>query len=166
MLTVTSQYALRALVHLAKMPQGKVMLGRDLAAATEIPSNYLSKMLVALRNAGILETSRGTGGGYRLKKSAQEIYLIDVVELFETVSRKPTMCLLNGTHACDETAPCSAHTIWRDLRATYMGFLISTPLSALAGLNHAAAAQGRNAEADKQTARASDRGEGNGTTAH
>lgn len=141
MLTTTSQYALRALIHLAKLPEGKVMLGRDLAAATEIPPSYLSKMLVSLRNAGILETARGTGGGYRLKKAPQEIYLIDVVELFETVSRNETMCLLSGTHRCNEADPCSAHTIWRDLRATYMGFLISTPLSALAGLNRRAAAE-------------------------
>lgn len=141
MLTTTSQYALRALAHLARLPEGKVMLGRDLAAATDIPPNYLSKMLVALRNAGILGTARGTGGGYRLKKPPQEIYLIDVVELFETVSRNQSMCLLSGAHACNEASPCSAHTIWRDLRATYMGFLVSTPLSVLAGLNQAAPAR-------------------------
>lgn len=164
MLTITSQYALRALVHLARLPEGKVMLGRDLAAATEIPPSYLSKMLVSLRNAGILETSRGTGGGYRLRKPAQEIYLIDVVELFETVSRNHTMCLLNGTHQCNEASPCSAHAIWRDLRATYMGALISTPLSALAGLNQAAAASGGKVVGGNGPARALDSGERNGTS--
>lgn len=166
MLTITTQYALRALVRLARLPEGKVMLGRDLAAATEIPPNYLSKMLVALRNAGILGTARGTGGGYRLRKAPQEIYLIDVVELFETVSRNQPMCLLSGTHGCNEAAPCSAHTIWRDLRATYMGFLISTPLSALAGLKQTASAQGGNVVARKELADASHHGESNGTIAH
>ncbi len=164
MLTITSQYALRALAHLAKLPDGKVMLGRDLAAATDIPPNYLSKMLVALRNAGILDTARGTGGGYRLKKAAQEIYLIDVVELFETVSRNQPMCLLSGAHACNEASPCSAHTIWRDLRATYMGFLVSTPLSALAGLSQAG--QDQKAVVQKEAGNASDSGERDGTTVH
>lgn len=162
MLTTTSQYALRALVQLAGLPQGKVMLGRDLAAATEIPPHYLSKMLVALRNAGILETTRGTGGGYRLKKAAGEIYLIEVVELFETVSRNSMMCLLNGANRCNEAAPCSAHAIWRDLRATYMGFLISTPLSALAGLPQTAVAMA----VVNGRAAAGDREEGNGATNH
>ena len=165
MLTITSQYALRALAHLAKLPEGKVMLGRDLAAATDIPPNYLSKMLVALRNAGILDTARGTGGGYRLKKVPQEIYLIDVVELFETVSRNQPMCLLSGAHVCNEASPCSAHTIWRDLRATYMGFLVSTPLSALSGLK-AAPARGGSVVDQEQAANASDSGERNGTAVH
>lgn len=164
MLTTTSQYALRALVHLAKLPQGRVVLGRDLAAATEIPPNYLSKILVSLRNAGILETSRGSGGGYRLRKAAQEIYLIDVVELFETVSRHQTICLLNGAHQCNEATPCSAHAIWRDLRATYMGFLISTPLAALAGLNQATAQAGQ--AATVSGAVVVDGGERNGTAPH
>lgn len=142
------------------------MLGRDLAAATEIPPNYLSKMLVALRNADILDTARGTGGGYRLKKAPQEIYLIDVVELFETVSRNQPMCLLSGAHVCNEALPCSAHRIWRDLRATYMGFLVSTPLSALAGLNQASPAPGGNVADQEKAGDASDSGERNGTAVH
>jgi Rrf2 family transcriptional regulator, iron-sulfur cluster assembly transcription factor len=165
MLTTTSQYALRALAHLAQLPEGKVMLGKDLAAATDIPPNYLSKMLVALRNAGILGTARGTGGGYRLKKPPQEIYLIDVVELFEAVLRNQSMCLLSGKHACSDAAPCSAHTIWRDLRATYMGFLVSTPLSALAGVKQAAPPQDGQVMARTEAANASHSGERNGTTA-
>ena len=166
MLSLTSQYALRALTHLAKLPEGKIMLGRDLAAATDVPPSYLSKMLVALRNAGILGTSRGAGGGYRLKKAPEEIYLIDVVELFEPVSRNQSVCLLSGAHACNEVSPCSAHTIWRDLRGIYMGFLVSTPLSALAGLNLPAPAQGANIAARRERATARHSGERNGTTTH
>jgi Rrf2 family protein len=82
MLSTTTQYALRALSHLARQ-SGDAVLGRDLAESVEIPANYLSKVLVTLRNAGLVVTTRGSGGGYRLSKPAHEIHLIDVVELFE-----------------------------------------------------------------------------------
>jgi Rrf2 family protein len=83
MLSTTTQYALRALSHLARQ-SGDAVLGRDLAESVEIPANYLSKVLVTLRNAGLVVTTRGSGGGYRLRKPAHEIHLIDVVELLRT----------------------------------------------------------------------------------
>ncbi len=133
MLSTTAEYALRALTHLARQPRGTVLLGRDLAKAADIPANYLSKILVALRNAGLVDTSRGAGGGYRLRKSAGEIRVIDVVELFEGVSRERQACFLHHQKPCSESSPCAAHAVWRDLQAAYVAFLASTPLSALAG---------------------------------
>lgn len=132
MLSITSQYALRALSHLARQTEGAV-LGRDLAQSVEIPANYLSKVLLTLRNAGLVETARGFRGGYRLRRPASEIHLIDVVELFEEISRSKPSCFLGRERACSATAPCTAHSAWRGLQAAYLGFLVSTPLSAIAG---------------------------------
>jgi Rrf2 family iron-sulfur cluster assembly transcriptional regulator len=132
MLSTTSEYALRALAHLAHQPRGTALLGRDLAEAVEIPANYLSKILLTLRNAGLVDTARGSGGGYRLRKPAEEIYLIDVVELFEEVSRAGPSCFLRHTLPCLGSNPCTAHTAWSDLQGAYLGFLISTPLSTIA----------------------------------
>ena len=58
------------------------MLGRELADRAEVPPNYLSKILWALGNAGIIDATRGNGGGYRLKRTPSEIRLFEVVELF------------------------------------------------------------------------------------
>src|SRR5215468_6936096 len=132
MLSITSQYALRALSHLARQ-SGEAVLGRNLARSVEIPANYLSKVLLTLRNAGLVDTTRGSGGGYRLRKPANEIHLIDVVELFEEVSRTKPSCFLGRTRACSENKPCTAHSSWKGLQAAYFGFLVSTPLSAIAG---------------------------------
>jgi len=135
MLSVTSEYALRALAHLARQPS-EAVLGRDLAQAVEIPANYLSKVLLTLRNAGLVDTTRGSGGGYRLRKPANEIHLIDVVELFEEISRTKASCFLAHTRPCSEAAPCTAHAAWRGVQAAYMGFLVSTPVSVIAGESH------------------------------
>lgn len=132
MLSATSQYALRALCYLARQSD-EAILGRDLARSAEIPANYLSKLLLKLRNAGLVETSRGSGGGYRLRKSPDDIQLIDVVELFEEISRTMPSCFLGRRRACSETMPCTAHSTLRGLLAAHLEFLVSTPLSAIAG---------------------------------
>ena len=132
MLSTTSEYALRALACLAGQPQGTALLGRDLAKAAEIPANYLSKILLTLRNAELVDTTRGSGGGYRLHKPAEEIFLIDVVELFDGMSRNKPACFLQHQKPCSSSSSCSAHVLWADLQARYLGFLVSTPLSALA----------------------------------
>ena len=132
MLSTTSEYALRALACLAGEPQGTALLGRDLAKAAEIPANYLSKILLTLRNADLVDTTRGSGGGYRLHKPAEEIFLINVIELFDGMSRNKPACFLRHQKPCSSSSSCSAHVLWADLQARYLGFLVSTPLSALA----------------------------------
>ena len=132
MLSITSQYALRALAHLARQA-GDSVLGRDLAQSVEIPANYLSKVLLTLRNAGLVNTTRGSGGGYRLARPASEILLIEVVELFEEISRAKPTCFLGHTKKCSDSTPCSAHSTWQGVQVAYLRFLVSTSLSAIAG---------------------------------
>lgn len=130
MFSTTCEYALRALVQLARTQNGNAILGRDLAQDAAIPANYLSKILLTLRNAGILTTARGTGGGYRLRRSPEAIRLVDVVELFDGARAKPA-CLLGGKECSDED-PCPAHESWRSIRQAYVEFLENTTLAKIA----------------------------------
>jgi Rrf2 family iron-sulfur cluster assembly transcriptional regulator len=107
---------LRALSHLARR-SGDAVLGRDLARSVGIPANYLAKVLLTLRNAGLVDTTRGSGGGYRLRRPATEIHLIDVVELFDEVSRAKPGCFLGRTRPCSEAKPCTPHSTWKGLLA-------------------------------------------------
>ena len=122
MLTTTSEHALRALTHLARLPEGMSMLGRDLATQADIPANYLSKILWMLGNAGIIDATRGNRGGYRLKRAAAEIRLFEVVELFDR-DRVSLACFLGGGKDCDCENPCTAHEAWRGVRTAYLDFL-------------------------------------------
>ncbi len=106
------------------------MLGRELAEKAEIPANYLSKLLLTLRNAGLLSTARGSGGGYSLQKAPNEVHLIDVVELFDAPRARPS-CLL-GKKECSDHDPCSAHETWREVRRAYIDFLETTSLADIA----------------------------------
>ena len=129
MLSTTSQYAIRALSCLARMQSGETVLGRKLSEEASVPPNYLSKIMLVMRNAGLIEATRGAGGGYRLGRDPSEIRLRDIVALFEP-SVTEMQCVL-GTGPCSDNAPCSAHTRWKEVRNQFIGFLEETKLSDL-----------------------------------
>ncbi|MFB3815356.1 MAG: Rrf2 family transcriptional regulator [Terriglobales bacterium] len=131
MLSLTSEYALRALSYLARQPQGRSVLGRDLARKAGVPANYLAKILLSLRRAGLVATARGTGGGYRLDRAAHRIRLSEIVELFDGAKARDA-CVLDHEHKCHPATACSAHHAWRDARLAYAHFLTATTLADIA----------------------------------
>lgn len=131
MLGITAKYGLRVLVYLTWEPPGEYALGRDLTERTDIPGNYLQKILLALRKAGLVEAARGQGGGYRLARPATAIRLIEVVEVFEGVRSRPS-CLLGIHSDCSDDNPCSAHKSFRLMRRAYIDFLERTTIAEVA----------------------------------
>ena len=121
MLSATSEYALRALTRLAAAPEGSSILGRDLAEQAAIPANYLSKIMWTLGLAGIVDATRGSRGGYRLKRGPAQIRLFEVVELFDR-DRVGLACVM-GAKGCDCEHPCGAHASWHNVRNAYLDFL-------------------------------------------
>jgi len=126
--STTTMYALRAMVRVARVPAGQSIAGRELAESVSVPANYLSKIMVTLRNAGLVETARGQGGGYRIAKPATEISLMQIAELFENDRLEPT-CLLGESHACCDELGCSVHARWKTILAAYLDFLSTTTLA-------------------------------------
>ena len=127
MFSTTVEYAIRALVRLAQSPSDKTVLGRQLAAETQVPANYLSKLLLTLRKAGLIEATRGAGGGYRLRKDPAEVRLAEVIHLFDP--RPRSVCLLSGGRECSPENPCSAHDRWRKVQEAYADFTENTTLA-------------------------------------
>ncbi len=149
MLSMTSKYALRALVELARRPPGETMRGQELAEGTGIPPQYLSKIMLALRNAGYVTATRGLGGGYRLVRPANSIPLIDVMELFEGSAARPR-CFLGVNDECNPDFPCSAHNSWGALRAMYLGFLEHTMVSEISRAPQPPLGLGETQEGERQ----------------
>ncbi len=131
MFSVTSQYALRALAQLASHRDQPAMLGKDLAAKAEIPPNYLAKILLSLKNAGLLGTARGSRGGYWLVRPPETIHLIEIVQLFDQM-QTPQPCVIGERDQCCSDTPCVAHERWHKIRNDYMEFLQATTIADLA----------------------------------
>lgn len=73
MLTNKGKYGLKAMLHLASLEPGDTAMGAEIAAANNIPKKFLDAILLELRNAGMLRSKKGPGGGYALARAPKEI---------------------------------------------------------------------------------------------
>jgi Rrf2 family protein len=123
LLSVTAEYALRAVLVLARDPD-RPMRADEVAAAIGAPRNYLAKTLNALAKAKITTSARGPNGGFMLAISADTLTVGDVAAVFDaSVPRR--MCLLRD-QLCDPANPCSAHTRWADVSEAARRAMLTT----------------------------------------
>lgn len=125
MLTRTSEYALRALIHLAQHEDDWPLTGRCIAEQAKIPRKYLSKVLGDLVRVGVLESSPGRTGGFRLRRAAKKTALMDVLAPFEQFNQQS--CPF-GNRRCDDDNPCNAHDQWKKVVETKQRFLKKTTI--------------------------------------
>ncbi len=133
MLSRTADHALRALLFLARQPDGGPVTVDRIADALGAPRNYLGKTLHTLASRGLLEGLRGPTGGYRLARSAEGIHVADLLEGLDEAHSGRAMCLL-GDRPCDSVEPCAAHATWVNvLDAAWTPFRTTTLADLLSG---------------------------------
>ncbi len=81
-ITTKSPYAVAALTELARTPDEPVPVG-EIARRREIPAQFLEQLVATLRRGGVLRSQRGVKGGYTLARPADEITVLQVVELLD-----------------------------------------------------------------------------------
>jgi Rrf2 family protein len=81
-ITAKSAYAVRALAELARRGGSPVPIG-EVAARRDMSPQFLESLFVTLRRGGVLQSQRGVKGGYSLARPAEEITVLEVVELLE-----------------------------------------------------------------------------------
>jgi Rrf2 family protein len=83
MLTAKGKYGLKALVHLARLPAGETAQSQEIAAANNVPKKFLDAILGDLRNAGIVHSRKGPGGGYMLGRPARDIKVGNAIRILD-----------------------------------------------------------------------------------
>lgn len=129
MLTQTSRYALRAAYCIARLSDAGPIQAREIARETHIPANYLHKILRDLVRRGILHSSRGVGGGFRLNRTQNRITLHELVDPFEDTHER-SRCPFGNRH-CGTSNPCPVHEHWAEILSRYERFLRNTSLADL-----------------------------------
>ena len=94
------EYALRATVFLAGTPDVPRTTDQ-IAEATRVPRAYLSKVLQGLRDSGLITSQRGVGGGVLLRKSPDELTILEVVNAVEPIQRITTCPLGLASHGAN-----------------------------------------------------------------
>ena len=86
MFSQTAEYSLRAVSVLAERSPDSVTTEK-IAAATRVPPAYLSKVLQALRKAGVVRSRRGIGGGVVLARPPEEITILEIINAVDPIQR-------------------------------------------------------------------------------
>lgn len=128
-LSTKGRYAMVALTDLATVPDGTLLSLAELSKRQDISLPYLEQLFVKLRRAGLVESVRGPGGGYRLGRPASEIRVSDVLgAVDETVSAMHTGAGATGAHS-GTRAQSLTNRLWEGLSAHVYVFLHQTRLS-------------------------------------
>ncbi|MCC6509245.1 MAG: Rrf2 family transcriptional regulator [Pirellulaceae bacterium] len=86
MLSMTAEYALRAVTCLSVQPE-KCLSADVLAERTKVPRRYLTRVLQDLARVGLIASRPGPGGGYELQKTPAELTILDVVSAVSPLER-------------------------------------------------------------------------------
>ena len=131
-ITTLAEYGVICALHLARrLPDGPVT-GRDIAARERLPVDYVEQILLRLRRAGLVQSTRGARGGYALARPPEEISVRDVI----TASELTTFDLHCVTHPveeerCSASHACSIRPVWMLLQQKIDDVLAGVRLSDL-----------------------------------
>jgi len=131
-LSNTSQYAIRILAYIADQKESHLINATELADALLIPYKFLTKIMTDLVKADLIDSIRGRDGGYRLKKSASEIMVNDILNLFhDTIEDE--QCVL-GIGFCNGMCKCALHDQWMEPKLLLQKMFRESSLKDIAGV--------------------------------
>lgn len=133
-LNKTTEYALRILAFMTKEPE-KMYSASYLIDELKISDKYLRRIMTNLSKAGFIRSVQGRDGGYKFDKNVDKIYVSDVIDVTEGLS-KHLACVL-GFERCSNENPCALHAIFQDVKNEFIRKANTIPLSQLdfSGIN-------------------------------
>lgn len=134
MISTKGRYSIRILLDLAEHRNGSYTPMKEVAARQEISLKYIEKLMPALKGAGLIESSHGIGGGYRLTREPEQYTLWEILRLAEG-DLAPVSCLQESAAVCDRAAECRTLPVWKNyykltkdyLSGITLADLMSTP---------------------------------------
>ena len=128
-LSTKGRYAVMAMVDLAKHSEGQPIVLADIAERQMISLSYLEQLFAKLRNAGLVKSVRGPGGGYLLGYSADETRISDVILAVDEPIRA-TRCTPGAPTGCSgNKVRCLTHDLWEELGNQIHLYLSSVTLA-------------------------------------
>ncbi len=128
-LSTRGRYGVRLMLDLAAHAGNGPVTMKDIAARQEISEKYLSNLIPALKNAGLVHSVRGSRGGFILARSPREITMKDILLVLEG-----PMCLVQCTEepqVCHRSDTCAVRDIWSEVTARMLAPLESFTLASM-----------------------------------
>ena len=136
MISKKSKYAINALVYLAKHKEDGPIIISQIAEAQNIPQKFLESILLDLKNAGVLSSKKGRGGGYYLISDPDGVNLADVMRLFDgAIAFLPcvTYKYYERCEECKDEETCGIRDIFLEVRNETVELLKAGTLSNILG---------------------------------
>ena len=116
-ITTWAEYGLICSLHLARRLGEGPVTGRDIAARERLPGDYVEQILLRLRRAGLVASTRGARGGYALARPPEEISVRAVIAASE-LGTFDLHCVSHpvGEERCAESQSCSIRPVWQMLQ--------------------------------------------------
>ena len=132
MLSKKAKYALNALVYLARNYEKGPILISEISEAQHIPKKFLENILLDLRNAGILNSKKGRGGGYYLLRPPEEVNMADVIRMFDgALALLPcvTYKYYERCEECKDEETCGIRRVIKEVRDQTVNILKNNSLA-------------------------------------
>jgi len=129
-LSTKAQYAVQAMVSIALHGDGTPVSLKDIAGRENLSLTFLEQIFVKLRRGGLVESTRGPGGGYVLGRTPGAIRVDEIIDSVEE-TLVPVSCM-NEAGECGCTDQCVTHGVWQGLASRIREFLSSITLDDLA----------------------------------
>jgi Rrf2 family protein len=134
MLNKKTKYALRAVMALARRKDEGLVLIADLAESENIPKKFLEQILLDLKRAGILASTKGKGGGYALGRPASDVSVGAIIRVIEgslamvpcVSQHSPGVC-----EECKDPLTCGIRVVMKEVRDQTAAVLDNTSIQAI-----------------------------------
>ena len=127
------RYALRLMTELAAMAPGELLPLKAVSDSQEISQKYLEQIVTPLARAGLVESVRGSQGGYRLARPARQITAGDILRAVEG-DLVPIPCLAQDAASCPRRDRCQTLGFWEGLGQAINGYVDGITLEQLCAM--------------------------------
>ena len=127
-ISTRGRYALKIMMALATSPEGEYVPLKTISDREQVSMKYLEQIIALLSRAGMLESTRGKSGGYRLAKAPNVYTAGDILRVAEG-SLAPIKCVESK---CENSGNCSTFAFWEGLNRAINDYIDSTTLEDLA----------------------------------
>jgi Rrf2 family protein len=116
-ITTLAEYGVICALHLARRSTDGPITGREIAAFEQLPADYVEQILLRMRRAGLVRSTRGAHGGYELARPAASVSIRAVIEASEA-STFDLHCVTHpvGEERCSSSHTCSIRPVWMMLQ--------------------------------------------------
>ena len=130
LISTKGRYALRVMIDLAEQQTEEFVSLKGIAERQGISEKYLESIIRMLVKAKVLESLRGKGGGYRMKKAPDQ-YTVDSILRLTEDTLAPVSCLEEGADVCPKQAKCRTLPLWQGLDKVIHDYLRNVTIADL-----------------------------------